>query len=197
MCQVRWRLLHRPGAGWQFMTAPQPVRNAPIVRLTQWQRTPSTCPCDKIQGFLHMSKAQNHCHMTLNMWSRFPLGENTLVLSHHSRGLKYSWPKGITLDAAAIRPSNFWNCLTVSDLPSVTLATAVRNDLLWAGDSCACIVIEDLLRGSKPPRATTFRADTGMCTRWRLLCPEAPAVTGLTARSPVGTGERQVQYDEV
>ncbi len=34
------------------------------------------------------------------------LKENPLVLSHHCRGLMYSRPKVITLDAAAIRPSS-------------------------------------------------------------------------------------------
>ncbi len=62
-----------------------------------------------------MSKARRHRRVTLIMRSGFPLWENPLVLSHHCRGLMYSRPIGITLDAAAIRPSSLWNCLTVSD----------------------------------------------------------------------------------
>ncbi len=60
-----------------------------------------------LDDFLHMSKARRHCRVTLIMRSGFLLRENPLVLSHHCRGLMYSRPKGITLDAADIRPSSF------------------------------------------------------------------------------------------
>ncbi len=73
------------------------------------------------------------CPLLVLPWS-FPLRENPLVLSHHCRGLMYSRPKGITLDAAAIRPSSLWKCLTVNDRPSLTLLTVVRIDLIRAGD---------------------------------------------------------------
>ncbi len=142
MCHVKLWPLHRPRAGWPLMTAPQPVRDASIVNITWWQGAPSTGPCDKNQGFLHMSKARKYRRMTLIIRSGFLLRENPLVLSHHCRCLMYSRPKGITLDAAAIRPSSFWNWLTVSDRPSLTLATEVRINSIRAGDSCACIVVK-------------------------------------------------------
>ncbi len=101
-----------------------------------------SAPWDKNQGCLHMSKARRHRRVTLIMRSGFPLGENPLVLSHHCRGLMYSRPIDITLDAAAIRPSSLWNCLRVSDWPSLTLLTAARIDSIRAGDKRACIVVE-------------------------------------------------------
>ncbi len=61
-----------------------------------------------------------------------PFGENPLVLSHHCRGLMYSSPKGIMLDAAAIRPNSLWNGLTVSDWPSLIHFTADRMDSIRA-----------------------------------------------------------------
>ncbi len=121
ICHVRWRPLYRLRAGWPLMTAPQPVRN---------------------QGCLHMSKAHRHRRLTLIMRSGFPHSENPLVLSHYCRGLKYSRPRGITLDAAAIRPSSLWNCFTVSDFPSLTLATAERINSIRAGNICAYIAVE-------------------------------------------------------
>ncbi len=63
-------------------------------------------PWDKNQGFRHMSKALSQRRMTLSIRSGFPLGENPLVLSHHSRDLMYSRPKVTTLGAATIRPSS-------------------------------------------------------------------------------------------
>ncbi len=57
--------------------------------------------------FISASSPQGETSMTLIMRSGFPLGENPLVLSHHCRGLMYSRAKGITLDAADIRPSSF------------------------------------------------------------------------------------------
>ncbi len=113
MCHVRWRTRHRPLAGWPLMTAPQPMRDASVTSITRWQGAPSTRPSDKNQGFLHMSKACRHRHVTFIMRRGFPLRENPLVLSHNCRGLLYSRPKGITLNAADIRPNSFWNCLTV------------------------------------------------------------------------------------
>ncbi len=142
MCQARWWPLHRPRAGWPLMTAPQPVRDASVASVTRRHGAPSTGPWDKNQGCLHMSKARRQRRVTLIMRSGFPLGENPLVLSHHCRGLMYSRPIGITLDAAAIRPSSLWNCLTVSDWPSFTLLTVVRIDSIRAGDIRACIVVE-------------------------------------------------------
>ncbi len=109
-----------------LMTAPQPVRDASVANDNWRHGAPSTGPWFKNQGFLHMSRARTHRRETLIMRSGFPLGENPLVLSHHCRGLMYSRPNGITLDAAAIRPSNLWNCLTVSDWPSLTLLTDVK-----------------------------------------------------------------------
>ncbi len=142
MCHVRWQPLHRPRAGWPLMNAPQPVRDTSVASITWRQGAPSTGPWDMNQGFLHMCKARMHHLMTLKVQSGFPLGENPLALSHHCRGLMYSRPKCITLDAAAIRPSSLWNCMTVSDWPSFTLLTAVRIDSIRAGDRHACIVVE-------------------------------------------------------
>ncbi len=141
MCLVRLWPLHRPRAGWP-LTAPQPVRDTSVASITQRNGDPNTGPWDKNQGFLHMFKARRHRRVTLIMQSGFPLGENPLVLSHHGRGLMYSRPNGITLDAAAIRPSNFFYCLTVKDRPSLTLLTVVRIDSIRAGEKCACIVVE-------------------------------------------------------
>ncbi len=88
-----------------------------------------------------MSKARRHRRVTLITRSGFPREENPLVLSHHCRGLMYSRPKGITLDAADIRPISFLNCLTVSDRPSLILLTDVSIDSIRAGDIRACIVV--------------------------------------------------------
>ncbi len=126
----------------EMVTAPQPVRDASVASVTRRQGAPRTGPWDKNQGFLHMSKARRHRRVTLIMRNGFPLGENPLDLSHHCRGLMYSRPKGITLDAAAIRPNSLWNCLTVSDRPSLTLLTVLRIDSIRAGDNRACIVVE-------------------------------------------------------
>ncbi len=80
-------------------------------------------------------------HLGIATWpcmrSGLPLWENPLVSSHHSRGLMYSRPKYITLDAAAIRPSSLWNWLTVSYRPSLTLLTAVRIDSIRVFTSCS------------------------------------------------------------
>ncbi len=80
--------------------------------------------------------------MTLILRKGLPLGENPLVLSHHCRGLMYNSQKGITLDAAAIRSNSLWNCLKVSDWPSLIHFTADRMDSIHAGDRRACIDIE-------------------------------------------------------
>ncbi len=102
----------------------------PSLALRGDKELPAPGPETKTKGFLHMSKARRHRRMTLIMRSGFPLGENPLVLSHHCRGLMYSRPKSITLDAADIRPSSFLNGLTVSDRPSLNLLTDVRIDLI-------------------------------------------------------------------
>ncbi len=73
-------------------------------------------------------------------WAVLQIKKNPVVLSHHCKGLMYSRPKGITLDAAAIRPNSLWNCFTVSDWPSLTLLTVARIDSIRAGR--ACIVVE-------------------------------------------------------
>ncbi len=65
------------------------------LQCTRQQGAPNTGPWYKNQGFLHMFKACRHRRVTLIMRSRFPLGENPLVLSHHCRGLMYSRPIGI------------------------------------------------------------------------------------------------------
>ncbi len=158
MCHMRWRPLHRPRAGWPLMTAPQLVRVASIASVTRWQGAPSTRPWDKNQGFLHMSKARRHRRMTLIMQSGFPLGENPLVLSHHCSYLMYSRPKGIMLVSADIRPSSFWNCLTVSDRPSLTLLTDVRIDSS-RGHTCLHRIPHDAqISGSPCWRNTLFLA---------------------------------------
>ncbi len=99
-------------------------------------------PWDRNQGFFLITKARKHRRMTLIMWKRLSLGENPLVLSHHCRVLMYSSPKGIMLNAAAIRPNSLWNCLTVSDWPFLILFTADRMDSIRAGDRRACINVE-------------------------------------------------------
>ncbi len=128
--------------GWPLMTAPQTLRDASVANVMRRQGAPSTGPWDKKQGFLHMSKARRHRRVTLIMRSGFPLGNNPVVFSHHCRGLMYSKPKCITLDAADIRHSSFWNSLTVSDRLFLTLLTDVRIDSIRAGDIHACIMVE-------------------------------------------------------
>ncbi len=95
----------------------------PLLALRGDKELPAPGPETRTKGFLHMFMARRHRHVTFIMWSGFPLGENPLVLSHHCRGLIYSRPKVITLDAADIRPSSFWNCLTVSGRPSLMVLT--------------------------------------------------------------------------
>ena len=124
------------------MIAPQPVREASVVSVTRRQRAPSTGPWDRKQGSLHMTRARRQRRVTLIVRRGFPLGENPLVLSHHCNGLMYNRPQGITLDAAAIRPSSLWNCFTVSNWPSFTRFTAERIEVMRAGDRHARIATE-------------------------------------------------------
>ncbi len=128
MCHERWWSFHRPWLKRPSKIAPQPVREAFVVSILRRHEALNTGPWDKNQAFFHITKARKHRCVTLIMQKWFPLGENLLVLSHHCRGLMYSSPKGIMLDAAAIRPNSLWNCLTVSDWPSLILFTADRMD---------------------------------------------------------------------
>ncbi len=73
---------------------------------------------DRNQGFFHITKARKRRCVSLIMRKGLPLEENPLVLSHHCKGLVYSSPKYITLDAVAIRPNSLWNW------PSLILFTA-------------------------------------------------------------------------
>lgn len=101
---------------------------------------PSTGPWDRNQGFIHMNKAQRHCHMTLIKWNGLPLREKPLALSHHCKDLMYSRPKGMTFDIAAIRPTSLWNYfLQWATGPSMILFTAARIELIWARDKRAYI----------------------------------------------------------
>ncbi len=59
-----------------------------------------------------MSKARRHRRVTLIMRNGFPLGVNPLDLSHHCRGLMYSRPKGITLDADPAVIETAWPWVT-------------------------------------------------------------------------------------
>ncbi len=66
----------RPQAGCSLMTAPQPVRDASIASVTRRQELPTPGLEPKTKGFLHMSKARRHRHVTLIMRSGFsPRGE--------------------------------------------------------------------------------------------------------------------------
>ncbi len=61
------------------MTAPQPVRDASVAIVTWRQELPAPGLGTKTKGFLHMSKARSHRHVTLIMRSGFsprvePLG---------------------------------------------------------------------------------------------------------------------------
>ncbi len=108
-------------AGWPLMTAPQLVRDVSVASIMRRQGAPAwpwSCKVDFLLG-------------------RTPWSWATTV-----RDLLYSKPKYILLDAAAVRPSSYWNCLTVSEQPSLTLATGVRIDSIRAGDRCACIMVE-------------------------------------------------------
>lgn len=92
-----------------LMIAPQPVRDASIVNVTQRHEAPNLGPWERNEGFFHMGKTQRQHRVTLIMWNVLPLKENLLVLSHYCSDLMYSRPRGITFDAAAIRP----NCLNL------------------------------------------------------------------------------------
>ncbi len=91
------------------------------VSILRRHEAPNT---DPETGTKVSSTLRKHRHVTLIMRK---------VLSHYCRGLMYNSPKGITLDAAAIRPNCLWNCLTVSDWPSLILFTADRMDSICAG----------------------------------------------------------------
>ncbi len=134
MCHERCWSFHRLWLERPSKIAPQPVREASGVNILRRHEAPSTGPWDRNQGFFHITKARKRRRMTLTMQKGLPLGENPLVLSHHCRYLVYSSPTGIMLDAAAIRPNSLWNCLTVSDWPSLILFTADRMDSIRAGD---------------------------------------------------------------
>ncbi len=121
MCHERWWSFHRPWLERPSRVAPQPVREASVVSILRRHEAPNTGPWDRNQSFFHITKARKHRRVTLNMRNGLPFWENPLVLSHHCRGLMYSSPKYITLDAAAIKPISLWNCLTVSDWPSLIL----------------------------------------------------------------------------
>ncbi len=121
MCHERWWSFHRPWLERPSRVAPQPVREASVVSILRLHEAPNTGPWDRNQSFFHITKARKHRRMTLIMQNGLPFWENPLVLSHHCRGLMYSSPKYITLDAAAIKPISLWNCLTVSDWPSLIL----------------------------------------------------------------------------
>ncbi len=142
MCHERWWSFHRLRLEHPSKTAPQPVREVSVISILQRDEAPNTGPWDRNQGFFHITKARKHRCVTLLMRKVLPLGENPLVLSHHCRGLIYNSPKDITLDAAAIRPNSLWNCLTVSDWPSLILFTADSMDSIRDGDRRACIDVE-------------------------------------------------------
>ncbi len=133
MCHERWWSFHRPWLERRSRIAPQPVSPA-VVIILRWHEAPNTEPWDRNQGFFHITKARKHRCMTLIMRKGLPLWETPLVLSHHCRDLMYNSPKGIMLDAAAIRPNSLWNGLTVSDWPGLMLFTADRMDSIRAND---------------------------------------------------------------
>ncbi len=145
MCHERCWSFHRPWLEHPSRITPQPVREASVVSILQLHEAPSSGPWDRNHGFFHITKARKHRRVALIMQKGLPLGENPLVLSHHCRGLVYSSPKGITMDAAAIRPNSLWNCLTVSDWPSLIPFTADRMDSILASD-CIDIVSHTMPR---------------------------------------------------
>ncbi len=142
LCHERWWFFHIPWLEHPSIITPQPVRESSVVSILRQDEAPSIGPWDRNQGFFHITKARKYCGVTLIMRKGLPLWENPLVLSHHCRGLMHSSPKGITLDAAAIRPNSLWNCFTVSDWPSLILFTADRMDSIRAGDRRACYDVE-------------------------------------------------------
>ncbi len=142
MCHERWWSFHRPWLERPSKIAPQPMRDASVVSILRRHEAPNMGPWDRNQGFFHITKARKHRRVTLIMWKGVAPRGNILVLSHHWMCLMYNSPKAITLDAAAIKPSSLWNCLTVSDWPSLILFTADRMDSIRAGDRCACIDVE-------------------------------------------------------
>ncbi len=143
MCHEKWWSFHRPWFERPSRIAPQPVRKASVVSILRRHEAPNTGPWYRNQGFFHITMACKHRRLTLIMRKGLPLGENPLVLSHHCRCLMYNSPNGITLDAAAKRPNSLWNCLTVSDWPSLILFTADRMDSICADDRRACMMPTD------------------------------------------------------
>ncbi len=139
MFHERWWSFHRTWLERPSRITSQPMREAFVVSILGRNESPNMGPWDRNQGFFHITKACKHRRVTLIMQKGLPLRENPLVLSHHCRGLMYSSLKGITLDAAAIRPNSLWNCLTVSDWPCLILFTADRMDSIRASDRHAWI----------------------------------------------------------
>ncbi len=142
MCHERWWSFYRPWLERPSKIAPQPMREASVFSILRRHEAPNMGPWDRNQGFFHIIEARRHRHVTLIMRKGLPLGENPLVLSHHCRGLMCNSPKGIALDAAAIRPNSLWNYLTVSDWPSLILSTADRMKSIRASDRRSCIDVE-------------------------------------------------------
>ncbi|KAI5611711.1 hypothetical protein C0J50_1352 [Silurus asotus] len=94
------------------------------------------------------------------MWSEYP------------RGLMWRRSSGFTLDAAAMRPSSFWNCFTVSGWPSLTLLTAVRMTSIRAGDNRA----RNLAKSHNTPRKVILctLSSVQSCRREQHLDAELP-----------------------
>ncbi len=131
MCHDRWWSFHRPWLEHPSKIAPQPMREASVISILRRHEAPNMVPWDRNQGFFHITKACMHCRVTLIMRKGLPHWENPLVLSHHCRGLMYNIPKCIMLYAASVRPNSLWNCLTVSDWPSLVFFTADRMDSIY------------------------------------------------------------------
>ncbi len=136
MCHERWWSFHRP---WLDRPSRPPMRDASVVSILRRHEAPNMGPWDRTQRLFHITKTRKHRRVNLIMWKGVAPRGIPLVLSPHCMCLMYNSPKAITLDAAAIRPNSLWNCLTVSDWPSLILFTANRMDSIRAGDRRACI----------------------------------------------------------
>ncbi len=89
-------------------------------------------PWDRNQGFVHITKARKHHRVTLIMWKGLPLWGKPFGFEPPLQGSHVQQYMSIT----------FWNCLTVSDWPSLILFTADRMDSICASDRHACIDVD-------------------------------------------------------
>ncbi len=142
MCQPRRWPLQIPWAGQPSKTAPQPVREASVVSILRRQHVPRVAPKVRNWGLNHIERVRSPCCVTLSCLWGLALGWNPLALSHNWNGLMCRRPKGITVEAAAMRPRTLWKWCTVNFWPSLMFFRVSRMDSKHTWVSWACIVTE-------------------------------------------------------